>query len=171
MLFPLVEVSASESGNMDIVTPGQDFANLWSLIASSRGLGLIGQCCGIVSLIILAADIRRVHAEIHTARPKGVEYAEQQLAGRMADKQIDMAKLEDAARGRPLPPQTREEFHREIREIIYWHQLQMQLSHTRSIFTTVDAKVSAERSKGAVEVATVIAVAGICAQVLAAFIP
>ncbi|HVW57125.1 MAG TPA: hypothetical protein VHC00_15710 [Rhizobiaceae bacterium] len=111
-----------------------------------------------------------MHAEIHTAKPKGVAWTERQLAGRLADKQTDMAKLEHAARGRPLPPPTHEELHREISEIIYWQQLQMQLSETRSIFSTIDAKVSAERSKHAVQIATIIAVAGIAAQVVAAFL-
>lgn len=155
---------------MDVVTQGQDFANLWGLIWSARGLGIIGQCCSVLSLVILAADIRRVHADIHTAKPKGVVWAERQLVQRLADKQADIAKFKDAARGRQLPPPTHEEMHREISEIIYWQQLQMQLSETRSIFNTVDAKASAERSTKAVQAATIIAVAGIGAQVLAVFL-
>ncbi len=154
---------------MTIISPDQDFTNLWELLISSNAFNIAGQICSVLSLIIMAADVRRVHSDIHTTKPKGVDWTEREINLRISGKYKDLAKIEDYPRSR-LPEVTRENLHGEVRDVLHLIQLQTQLLEAYYIFDTVGAKVSSHRSWNAVWVATLIAAAGICLQVTAIFI-
>ncbi|MEQ1951816.1 hypothetical protein [Mesorhizobium sp. CN2-181] len=141
-----------------------------ALVWSARGLNVIGQACNIAALLLLAFDIRRVHADISTKKAKGVADTEKWMWKRLEAKQIEIAKDQDARNWQPQRPLTQAEFHREVGEIILWHQKQLELLGTAMIFNAIDAKVSTGKSKRAVLIATGLAVAGILFQIAALFI-
>ncbi|TIP25678.1 MAG: hypothetical protein E5X67_23770 [Mesorhizobium sp.] len=155
---------------MELVSPSQDFPNLGLLIWSERGLVVIGQALVVLSLFILAADIRRVHADIHNVKAGGIQSSEKRLRERMADKQLEMVKLLEVTRGRALPPVTHEQLQGEIGEIILWHQIQLDLTDAVRTYNSLDAKISTGKSSRAVANATGIAITGIALQVLSILI-
>jgi hypothetical protein len=155
---------------MTVVTPDQDFLNLWQLVVSGNGLTAMGQICSILSLIILAADIRRVHTEIRTKKPTGVIATEKEINRIISEKYKDIAKIEDNLRWSHNSSVIQGNLNAEIRDILRLHQLQTQLTESYFILNTVDSIVSSGRSWSAVYIATLIAVAGAGLQAAAIFI-
>lgn len=167
--FRYIRVTSRERRVMTVVSPDQDFLNLCNLVMSAKGFTTVGQICSILSLIILAADIRRVHTEIHTKKPTGVVTIEEEINRLIYDKYQELAKIEDYSNLNNNSEVSRASLHEEIRSILRLSQLNKQLVEGYFIFDTIGSIVSSGKSWRAVYIATLIAVIGICFQVAAIF--
>lgn len=152
---------------MDTLSPGDDFAHLVAIVWSPIGLGTIGMVFDVLALIVLASDISRVHTEIRNEKIGGVGEAELRLRRALADKSNDIAKFDEAAsRGAPIPVDT-EWLHREIKQMMNWHQMQIELVDAVRVYQGLSGKISTGKSVTAVWIATVLFVLGIGFQVVA----
>lgn len=159
---------------MEVVTPLEDLVLLRDLVISPAGLTVVGQFLVVVSLLVLMADVVRLHADIYRGPNDDMralqKRLERELSRNLQAKRDEIRKFKQLPRTFRSAPVTKEDLYREVEQLLHWHDHEATLTHATYMAGFQHAVRNAWKSRKAVQAATWIAVLGICLQVGSLFV-